>query len=112
MNYLDKLYELLNDYGKDIDNEIEVFTSGIVNDVVLKYAAPQYDKNYLSSLTLEVVRQLTNACELKGFRQGLRHALKLIIETQHTPPKSSAQSTYELEEILANIYNRKDNPNG
>ena len=99
MNYLQKLYNLLESADEAKSGNIGKYQNGIAN-VVEKYTDPQYNKQYISDLVSEIVDSLTDAAEIRGFKQGLRHALKLVIETQHTPDNSGYWAAQELDGIF------------
>ena len=102
MNYLQNLYNLLENASELRSGCIGVYLDGI-SDVIGKYADPQYDKLYICNLVSDITTSLVEAAELHGFKQGLRHALKLVIETQHTPVNSGHEAFKELDNLLKSM---------
>ena len=106
MNYLEKILSSLDETESNYCHEITAYGESI-DEVVLKYAAPEYDKNYISNLLQDLAGGLIRASELRGFKMGLRHALKLVIESQHTPDKSIS-----AREIIKDAFRRAGKADG
>ena len=95
MNYLEKLYNLLENVHEAKSGNIGAYQDAL-SEVIEKYTDPQYNKRYICNLVTDIVCSLTDAAELHGFKQGLRHALKLVIETQHTPDSTGYEASDTL----------------